>query len=79
MRFVKTIRNIIIRREGSSLVSILIAFLIVGILFWMLVKTQQRNKGQSEIMEGVKIDTSSYKSTLDSARRIAEDASKLRQ
>lgn len=69
------IMHTIINRKGSSLISLLIALVIIGLIFWMFTKTKQRNEEQGTMMKDAGIDASSYKTMLDSARKVAEDAS----
>jgi len=71
--------HVMINRKGSSLISLLIALVIIGLIFWMFTKTNTRNQEQGTMMKEAGIDTSSYKTMLDSARKVAQDASKSRQ
>jgi len=45
----------------------------------MLAKTKQQNEVQETMMKDAGINTSSYTTILDSARKVAEDASKPKQ
>jgi len=75
----KVIMSAITHRKGSSLISLLIALVIVGLIFWIFTQTKQQNTAQGTMMKDAGIDTSSYKAILDSARKVANDASKPKQ
>ena len=66
-------------RQGSSLISILIALVIIGLIFWLITKTNQKNAQYGTMMKDTGVDTSSYKTIIDSARKVAEEASNPKQ
>ena len=65
-------------RQGSLLISMLIALLIIGLILWVSSK-RTRDRAHDSLMQDANIDTSSYKSIIDSARKVAADASKAKQ
>jgi len=56
----------------------LIVLLIIGLILWISAK-RTRNSAHDTLMQDANIDTSSYKSIIDSARKVAADASKVKQ
>ena len=66
-------------RQGFSILSLVIVLLFTGLMVWVLTKVTQSTSHNSSMMKHANIDTSSYKSIIDSARRVADDASKPRQ
>lgn len=63
--------------RGFTMVVILMVLVIIGILFWMNMRPKKASN--DTWMKGAGVDTSSYKSMLDSARKVAADASKPEQ
>ena len=66
-------------KQGSLLISLLLALAIIGFVYWVMTRTSKQNAPDGTLMKDAGIDTSSYKSMIDSAKKVAEDASKPRE
>jgi hypothetical protein len=65
----------IFNRTSSALISLMISLVIIGLILWMMTMTHQRNEEPGTMMKDAGIDTTSYKTVLDSARKVTKDAS----
>jgi hypothetical protein len=65
--------------NGSSIVGILVAAALIGLIFWFVTQMNQQAPRENSLMKDSGVDTSNYKAMLDSARKVAEDASKPKQ
>ena len=65
--------------QGFSFISILFVLAIIGLIYWLGTKMNRQSPSNDSLMKDANIDTSSYKSMIDSARKVAQDASKPKQ
>ncbi|HLF18436.1 MAG TPA: hypothetical protein VI749_06030 [Candidatus Omnitrophota bacterium] len=68
-----------LNRQGSLLISLLLVLAIIGFIYWAMTRTSRQNAPDGTMMKDAGIDTSSYKSIIDSAKKVAADASKPRE
>ncbi|HLF17739.1 MAG TPA: hypothetical protein VI749_02480, partial [Candidatus Omnitrophota bacterium] len=60
-----------INRQGSLLISLLLVLAIIGFIYWVMTRTARQNAPDGTMMKDAGIDTSSYKSIIDSAKKVA--------
>jgi uncharacterized membrane protein YqiK len=68
----------IINKQGSSLIVIIITVLIIGLIIFMATKNKKQNPNSAFIKEAG-IDTSTYKSTLESTKNVLKNAQTSRE
>jgi len=66
-------------RRAQSIIGLLIALVIVIFMFVVLLKNRKPDAAHDSLYKEAGVDTSNYKSVIDSARKIAADASKPRE
>ena len=69
-----------INRRGSALLSLLAALVIIGLIYYFAAKNNKKAADTStgSFIKGAGVDTTSYKSTLDSTKKIIKDAEATR-
>ncbi len=71
--------NTILNKRGMAFISILITLLIIGAMYYWLMKsnnTKGMKNSNKSFIEGAGINTSNYKSILDSTKEVVKDAQK---
>jgi len=66
------------RHRGQSVIGLLIALVIIIGMFLMIAKNY-KPAAQDSFTKDAGVNTSSYKTIIDSARRVAADAAKPKQ
>ena len=66
-------------RRGQTFIALLIVLVIIGLMWWVLTKNRKPEAGQDSYLKDAGVDTSNYKTIIDSARKVAADASKPRE
>ena len=63
-------------KRGSALLSVLLALVIIGLIYYFATKNSQKSSDPSHksFLKEAGVDTSSYKGTLDSTKKIIKDA-----
>ena len=69
-----------INRRGSALLSLLIVLVIIGLIYYFATKNSKKPADTStgSFIRDAGVDTSSYKGTLDSTKKIIKDAEATR-
>ena len=69
-----------LNKKGMGLISILFALVIIGLIYYFATKNNKKTPEPStkSFIRDAGVDTSSYKSTLDSTRKIIKDAEATR-
>ena len=70
----------IFNRRGSGLISLLLALLIIGLIYYFATKNNKKSADTSNknFFKEAGVDTSSYKRTLDTTKKIIKDAQATR-
>lgn len=70
----------ILKRQGMSLLAIMVALAIIGLMCFFVLRSVKRNGNNSNknYIEKAGVDTSSYKGMLDSTRKVIKDAGATR-
>ena len=70
----------ILNKRGMALLSILFALVIIGLIYYFATKNMKKNADTStqSYLKEAGVDASSYKSTLDSTKKIIKDAEESR-
>lgn len=70
----------ILNQRGSGLLSLLIALVIIGLIYYFATKSNQTTAGTptKSFIRDAGVDTTSYKGTLDSTKKIIKDAEATR-
>ena len=63
-------------QRGMGFIGILIVVLIVGFMFYLMMKHNQSDSGlHQQVFKDTGIDTANYKTVLDSTKQIVNEAS----
>lgn len=69
-----------LNRRGSALLSLLIVLVIIGLIYYFATTNSKKpaNTSTRSFISDAGVDTTSYKGTLDSTRKIIKDAEATR-
>lgn len=67
-------------RRGSGLLSLLIALVIIGLIYYFATRNRQKpaDTSTTSFIKEAGVDATSYKATLDSTKKIIKDAEATR-
>lgn len=70
----------ILKRQGMSLLAIMVALVIIGLMCFFAFRSVKKNGNNSnkDYIEKAGVDTSSYKGMLDSTKKVIKDAEATR-
>ena len=70
----------IFNRQGMALVSILLVLLIIGAVYYLIIRKNKKtlDPTNKSFVEGAGIDTSSYVGILDSSKKVIKNAQSTR-
>ncbi len=77
---ISSITNALVSRRGMAFLSIVMTLLIVGIIYYFMLRTNKQNTDHAtqSIIKDAGIDTSSYRNILDSTKKVIKDAENSR-
>jgi len=71
--------KIITNQRGSGLLALLFSVLIIGFIYYFATQNSKKNANNpNSYFKQSGIDASSYKSTIDSSKKVLDDAVKTR-